>query len=65
MLKGISIVLSVFIIVGCSSSDEPSSDTLETVPSNPKADVVYVNGKIYTVNEAQPWAESMVVKGSK
>ncbi len=29
------------------------------------ADSVYLNGKIYTVNEAQPWAEALAVQGDK
>ena len=29
------------------------------------ADVVYTNGKIYTVNEAQPWAEAVAIKDGK
>lgn len=29
------------------------------------ADTVYVNGKIYTVNEAQPWAKAFAIKGKK
>ena len=29
------------------------------------ADTIYTNGKIYTVNEAQPWAEAVAVKDGK
>jgi predicted amidohydrolase YtcJ len=29
------------------------------------ADTVYSNGKIYTVNEAQPWAEAVAIKDGK
>ena len=29
------------------------------------ADVVYRNGRIYTVNEAQPWAEAVAIKDGK
>lgn len=29
------------------------------------ADTVFVNGKVYTVNENQPWAEAVAVKGNK
>ena len=31
----------------------------------PQADVAYTNGKIYTVNEAQPWAEAVAIKDGK
>ena len=29
------------------------------------ADVIYKNGKIYTVNEDQPWAEAVAIKDGK
>ena len=29
------------------------------------ADTVYTNGKIYTVNESQPWAEAVAIKDGK
>ena len=29
------------------------------------ADSIYINGKIYTVNEAQPWAEAVALKDGK
>ena len=29
------------------------------------ADVIYINGRIYTVNEAQPWAEAVAIKDGK
>jgi len=29
------------------------------------ADVIYTNGKIYTVNEKQPWAEAVAIKDGK
>ncbi|WP_158021989.1 amidohydrolase [Flammeovirga pacifica] len=31
----------------------------------PKADKVFLNGKIYTVNETQPWAEAVAIKKNK
>ncbi len=30
-----------------------------------EADAVYTNGRIYTVNEAQPWAEAVAIKDGK
>ena len=29
------------------------------------ADIIFKNGKIYTVNESQPWAEAVAVKDGK
>ena len=34
-------------------------------PSGDVADTVYTNGRIYTVNEAQPWAEAVAIKDGK
>ncbi|UTW67087.1 amidohydrolase [bacterium SCSIO 12643] len=34
-------------------------------PNTPIADQIFTNGKIYTVNEAQPWAEAIAIKGNK
>ena len=33
--------------------------------SGNSADVLYTNGRIYTVNEAQPWAEAVAIKDGK
>lgn len=33
--------------------------------SNESADYVFTGGKVYTVNEKQPWAEAVAVKGNK
>ncbi len=32
---------------------------------SPTADVVYTNGRIYTVNEAEPWVEAVAIKDGK
>ncbi|WP_136479807.1 amidohydrolase [Cognatitamlana onchidii] len=34
-------------------------------PKKEAADTVFTNGKIYTINEAQPWAEAVAVKENK
>ena len=41
----------VLILAGCSKQET--------------ADVIYNNGKIYTVNENQPWAEAVAIKDGK
>lgn len=48
-------IIVLVLIMGC-------ADT--TVPGE-AADVVYTNGQIYTVNEAQPWAEAVAIKDGK
>ena len=41
--------------------------TLFACNEQPKemADTIYTNGKIYTVNETQLWAEAVAIKGNK
>ncbi len=51
----IAVTAGWLVVIGCST--EPAAD--ET------ADVVYTNGRIYTVNEAQPWAEAVAIKDGK
>ena len=48
-------ILALIIAVGC-AAPQPSGDV---------ADTVYTNGKIYTVNESQPWVEAVAIKDGK
>ena len=48
--------LALLIGVAACAAPEPSGDT---------ADTVYTNGRIYTVNVAQPWAEAVAIKDGK
>jgi len=50
------LVTSILAIVIVACSQQPGGDV---------ADTVYTNGKIYTVNEAQPWAEAVAIKDGK
>lgn len=36
-----------------------------TIAPNETADAIYTNGKIYTVNKAQPWAEAVAITDGK
>lgn len=53
-MKTIKLILGIFILAfaSCSAPKEP-------------ADKVFTNGKVYTVNDAQPWAEAVAIKGNK
>jgi len=42
-----------------------SASTLPATQQEVTADYVFKNGKVYTVNPNQPWAEAVVVKGNK
>ena len=46
-----AIFAALFILTGCTQKNV--------------ADAVYTNGKIYTVNEAQPWVEAVAIKDGK
>jgi hypothetical protein len=42
-----------------------SPDSQSATEANDAADTVYINGRIYTVNEVQPWAEAVAIKDDK
>lgn len=51
--KLVILILALAILFAC--NNQP----------NETADSIYINGKIYTVNEAQPWAEAVAIKDGK
>ena len=46
-------VVSLAILIGCTNTNQKI------------ADIIYKNGKIYTVNESQLWAEAVALKDGK
>ena len=60
--SSISILATLLALAGC-AQDSPEAPKAES--STTFADVVYTNGIIYTVNEAQPWAEAVAIKDGK
>lgn len=52
-----SSILILAFIVFLNSCSESNNDQ--------KANTIYTNGKIYTVNEEQPWAEAVAIKDGK
>ena len=54
-LLQVSLVSLLPAVFGCSARE----------PAGEVADTVYTNGKIYTVDEAQPWAEAVAIKDGK
>ena len=50
----ITAVVMLVFVVGCSQQ-----------PDGEIADTIYTNGKIYTVNEAQPWVEALAIKDGR
>ena len=64
-MKSLSLLIAVTILLaGCSPADQPVAETNDA-PVVDVADTVYTNGKIYTVNDAQPWAEAVAIKDGK
>jgi predicted amidohydrolase YtcJ len=59
------LAIASMFLTACSPSDnEPAPQAKEPESETPAivADTVYTNGKIYTVNESQPWAEAFAIK---
>ncbi len=48
--------IAILLLCVCISCNQEAKET---------ADTIYTNGKIYTVNEAQPWAEAIAIKDGK
>ena len=57
----LSIAIALF---GCSRGDEQALQN-DDAPTVKAANMVFTNGKVYTVNEAQPWAQAVAVAGNK
>ena len=66
MMK-LTLIFCILFFVFMSTS--PASSTEVGVNPDPTsgvdADFVLTNGRVYTVNEKQPWAEAIAVKGNK
>lgn len=52
-------LLFIFLLLGC--SDQNNSNNTQTK----FADLILRNGSIYTVNQAQPWAEAIAIKNGR
>ena len=61
MTKNALQIAITILLVGCAPNDRPATETNDAPPVD-AADTVYTNGKIYTVNEDQPWAEAVAIK---
>ncbi len=61
-LLGLLCVSAVSLAAWGDNQQAPS--TAETAPDT-VADTVYTNGRIYRVNEAQPWAAAVAIKDGK
>ena len=57
--KTASLILFTLLISACDSSSVHKKVSIDT------ADMLLVNGKIYTLNAKQPWAEAVAIKDGK
>ena len=64
MTKNTLQIAITILLVGCAPDDQPSTETNEAPPVD-AADTVYTNGKIYTIDEDQPWAEAVAIKDGR
>ena len=58
------LIASTISLAGCSPTDQPAAES-DDASSAIAADTVYINGRIYTVDETQPWAEAVAIKDDK
>jgi hypothetical protein len=71
LLKVMTFVwITVSLLVACAAEEEPPQALnpvaviTDTVVESP-AETVFANGKVYTVNQSQPWAEAIAVRGNE
>ena len=70
MRKVLTLILATMVIGGCSRSGDapeatnPVTDHGDSVVEAP-ADYVFTNGRIYTVDASNPWAEAVAVRGNE
>jgi predicted amidohydrolase YtcJ len=59
----LSVIFLTILLLFCGCSIEnPASQTDLIYETKPSKSQLFVNGKIYTVNEKQPWAEAILVE---
>jgi len=64
-MKILTLIVAITIsLAGCSPADQSAAESTKTDASD-AADTVYTNGRFYTVNDAQPWAEAVAIKDGK
>jgi len=64
-MKTLALVITLAIsFAGCSLTDQPAAESSRAAASD-AADTVYTNGKIYTVDETQPWVEAVAIKDGR
>ena len=64
-MKTLTLLIAFTIsLAGCLPADQPAAESSNAAASD-AADTIYTNGKIYTVNDNQPWAEAVAIKDGR
>lgn len=56
---------AVVVLGGCGKTSTDKAQTKVPTPAAPPAEVIYTNGRVYTVDAAAPWAEAFAVQAGK
>lgn len=66
-LKFFAAIVALLCLIACSEKSQESSQDASSgkAAANEPADFVFTNGKIYTVEDDNPWAEAVAVRGNK
>jgi len=65
LTRTLFISMLLLLSVACSKQDDSAKEATETTTASVEtADYVFTGGKVYTVNDKQPWAEAVAVKGN-
>lgn len=61
MFKNIAVLTAVFVLAACQSEPEPAPPATADAP--PAADIVLLDGTVYTLDKSRPWAEAVAIQG--
>jgi len=59
------VAFAAIVLSGCGNTSADKPQTPAPASAAPAAEVIYTNGRIYTVESDAPWAEAIAVKGGK
>ncbi len=62
MRKATSFLLAALLVTACGTNDEAASPSPAAAQTVAPADTVVGNARIYTVNDAQPWAAALAIR---
>ena len=71
-IRTLTAALALALVSACSADKPPKAEPTPTAEApvsktetQQPADTVFTNGKVYTVNEEQPWAEAVAIRGDE